>query len=160
MNFSNQEKRDIVECYIRCNKNAVRSANYYFERYFDRRQPSLQTFKRYYDNLGIYGSFTKPKNENRVINEAAEVNVLASVNQNPRVSTREIAEEAGTSQRTVVRVLHKHKFHPYKLSVSQTLHPGDDELRVEFCTWFKNKCQQDAQFPYKILWTDETRFTN
>ena len=159
MEFSNLEKRDIVECYIRCNKNAVRSAEDYFHRYFDRRQPSLPTFKRLYDNLGIYGSFTKPKNEKR-INEAAEVNVLAIVDQNPRISTREIAEEAGTSQRTVVRVLKTNKFHPYKLSVSQTLHPGDAERRVEFCRWFRNMCQDDQDFPFKILWTDETRFTN
>jgi hypothetical protein len=161
MEFSNLEKRDILECYIRNNKNAVRAANEYFDRYFDRRQPSLPTFKRLYDNLGNYGSFTQPKNYPNIrINEAAEVNVLANINQNPRISTREVAEEAGTSQRTVVRVLKKHKFHPYRLSVSQTLHPEDPEKRVNFCAWFRVMCQNNQNFPHKVLWTDETRFTN
>lgn len=115
MNFSNQEKRDMVECYILGHRNAVQAAQQYFERYFDRRQPSLPTFKRLYDNLGEYGSFCKLNETAKGINEEAEVNVLARVMQNPSVSTREIAVEAGKSQRTVVRVLKKHKFHPYKL---------------------------------------------
>ncbi|ERL88657.1 hypothetical protein D910_06041, partial [Dendroctonus ponderosae] len=42
---------------------------------------------------------------------------------------------------------------------SQTLHPEDEELRVNFCTLFRHKCEQDIQFPYKILWTEEARFT-
>ncbi|XP_066253425.1 uncharacterized protein [Euwallacea similis] len=59
MNFSNLEKRNIVECYIRCNLNAVRAADQYFEQFFDRRQPALCTFRRLYDNLGPPGSYLK-----------------------------------------------------------------------------------------------------
>lgn len=160
MNFSNQEKRDMVECYILSHKNAVQAAQQYFERYFDRRQPSLPTFKRLYDNLGEYGSFCNLNKTAKGINEEAEVNVLARVMQNPSVSTREIAVEAGKSQRTVVRVLKKHKFHPYKLQVAQLLNPDDYNRRFEYCTWFINMCEADPQFKFKVLWTDETRFTN
>ena len=159
MEFSHLEKRDIVECYILSNKNAVRAADEYFRHYFDRRQPSLPQFKRLYDNLGEYGSFTRPRRK-RGVNEAAQVNALACVYQNPCTSTRQISSEAGPSQSTVVKTLHLHKFHPYKLNVSQTLHAGDEVLRMEYCTWFRNKCARDPQFQGKVLWTDETRFTN
>lgn len=65
-----------------------------------------------YGNLSSCGSFSKPKKNENEINETAEVNVLAYVMQIPSMSTRQIAVEAGVSQRTVV--LKKNKFHPYK----------------------------------------------
>lgn len=160
MNFSNQEKRDMIECYILSNKNAVRAKEQYFEQYFDRHQPSLPTFKRLYDNLGACGSFTRPRNRMNTISEVAQINVLACVAQNSSTSTRKIADEASTSQRTAVKVLKMHKYRPYKLSISQTLHTGDPAKRVEFCTWFRNMCEDYPQFSSRILWTDETRFTN
>lgn len=159
MNFSHQEKRDMIECYILCNKNAVQAAEEYFRRYFDRRQPSLPTYKRLYDNLGQYGSFVRPR-EKRGISEVSQINVLACVHQNSSTSTRQISTEAGPSQSTVCRTLRQHKFHPYKLSVCQTLHAGDEEQRIRFCNWFRNMCAADPRFVSKILWTDETRFTN
>lgn len=160
MNFSSQEKRDMIECYILCRKNSVRAAQQYFEQFFDRRQPSLPTFKRLYDNLGEYGSFSKPINSIGGTNEEAEVNVLACVQQNASVSTREIEAQVGVSQRTVVRVLKKHRYRPYKLATAQTLHPDDYNKRLAYCTWFINMCADDPQFSFKVLWTDETRFTN
>ena len=160
MNFSFEEKRDMIECYVLCHKNAVQAAQQYFERYFDRMQPSLSTFKRLYDNLGAFGSFGKPKKTESHINEEAEVNVLAAVMQDPSTSTREIAGATGKSQRTVVRVLKQHKFHPYKMTVAQTLYPGDFNKRLEFSTWFADMCQADPDFRNKVLWTDETKFTN
>lgn len=159
MEFSNVEKRDMVECYIQCQKNSTRAAEVYFENYFDRRQPSLPTFKRLWDNLADYGSFVKPKSK-KGMDEDREINILASVAQNPSTSTRQISTEMGSSQRTIVRVLKKHKFRPYKLSVSQTLHEGDNIRRIAFCRWFKDQCQNDPHFSMKILWTDESRFTN
>ncbi|XP_048521345.1 uncharacterized protein LOC125504267 isoform X2 [Dendroctonus ponderosae] len=103
MNYSNKEKRDMIETYIRSDKNARRVSDYYFERHFDRRQRSLKTLKRLYENLGTYGSFTQPRNEDKAINEAVEVNVLAIVRQNPQISARDIAAESGTFQSTVMR---------------------------------------------------------
>lgn len=159
MNFSHQERRDMIECYILSNKNATEAANEYFRRYLDRRQPCFKTFKRLYDNLGQYGSFDRPRKVCGVA-EDTQINVLASIHGNASTSTRQIAEEVGVAQRTVVKVLKIHKFHPYKLSVSHSLHPGDEESRMIFCNWFISKCTADPQFPFKVLWTDETRFTN
>lgn len=88
MNFSNEEKRDMLVCYIEGNRNRNRAAQLYFERYFDRRQPSLPTFKNLYENLGEYGSFVKPNNVNNNIKEHNEVNVLACAHRNPSTSTR------------------------------------------------------------------------
>ncbi|ERL94955.1 hypothetical protein D910_12227, partial [Dendroctonus ponderosae] len=119
-------------------------------RYFDRRQPSLKALKRLYHNLGSYGCFTQPRNEDKVINEAVEVNVLAIVSQNPQVSTREIAAEK-------MRVLKKYKFYPINYQYLKLCIQGIKSC-VSFCTGFRNKCQQDIQFSYKILRTNKTRF--
>lgn len=159
MVYTNLEKLDMIECYIICNKNSKEAAERYFLLYFDRPQPSLDTFKNLYNNLKEYGSFVKPRNKGN-IGENTQINVLAAVNQNPSTSTRQIAQGAATSQRTVVRILSKHKYHPYKKLVGQTLHPGDDERRLNFCAWFVNMCHENNNFPMQILWTDETRFTN
>lgn len=160
MNFSNVEKRDILECYIKCNKNGQRAAERYFELYFNRRQPSMPTFKNIYDNLGRYGSFSKPKKTVENIDQETQINVLAATYRNPSTSTRELAVDCGTSQRTAVRILKKHKFHPYKLLIGQTLHVGDSEKRIRYCTWLLNMSQENQQFPLQVLWSDETRFTN
>lgn len=158
--FSNREKLNMLQCFIVCNKNSVRAAERYQRFYENRRQPSLPTFNNLYQNLRQFGSFTKPKRDEGVINEDMQINVLAYVDQNPSTSTRQIAAEVGVSQSTVMRILKKHKFHAYKLRVGQTLHPGDHDLRIAFCNWFINMTQQNPEFHNQILWTDETKFTN
>lgn len=117
----------MVECYISCHKNSVRASEEYFRRYQDHRQPCLKQFKKLYDNLERYGSFSKPRNQSKGINEATQINVLASVNIKLSSSTREIAANTSTSQHTVVRTLKSHRFHPYKLVIDQTLHAGDED---------------------------------
>ena len=78
MEFSNVEKRDMVECYIQCQRNSTRAAEVYFKNYFDRCQPWLPTFKRLWDNLADYGSFVKPKSK-KGMDEDREINILASM---------------------------------------------------------------------------------
>ena len=64
-----------------------------------------------------------------------QVDVLAAVHNDPSVSTRDISKGRGISQRTVVRILKQHRYHPYHISLHQALDVGDSEKRISFCRW-------------------------
>lgn len=89
-----------------------------------------------------------------------EINILAQIQMNPENSTRSIARECGTSCTTVKRILKKHKYHDYKFKAVQKLHVGDEGRRLEFCRWFQGKLGNDITYARKIIWSDETTFTN
>lgn len=57
------------------------------------------------------------------------------------------------------RILKKHSYKPYKLHISHTLLPGDEERRLDWCRWLSNKINDDDNF-LNIIWTDESKFTN
>ncbi|KAJ8913262.1 hypothetical protein NQ315_012880 [Exocentrus adspersus] len=49
--------------------------------------------------------------------------------------------------------------HPFSFVLLQALYEGDAARRVEFCETFLIKLQED-NFTSKIIWTDESKFTN
>jgi hypothetical protein len=157
--FTNREKVDLYDCFILCRRNAERAREMYNERFFERRQPGLVTFSRLRDNLLKYGSFNKP-NRNRNSDENLENLVLQSVLENPRTSLRQIEANVEVSKTTAQRVLKKFKYRPYHEHISQGLREGDLDRRSVFCNWFLRKCQESPRFPLKVLWSDESKFTN
>lgn len=52
------------------------------------------------------------------------------------------------------------RYKPFKLHLSQTLHPGDQNRRMQFCNWLLNKTGENPNFCAKILWSDECNFSN
>jgi len=50
--------------------------------------------------------------------------------------------------------------HPYKPDFVQHLRIGDFERRLEFLAWFNVQLDVDNSFYNRILWTDESKFTN
>lgn len=158
-NFENYERYDMVCAYIRCNKNSRRASEEYFNNFPERRQPNIKIFKKLDQNLKAHGCFSKPVREFSA-NEQQEELVLASVVVNPEISTRQIESDVNIPKSTVSTILKKHKYHPYKLHVSQTLRPGDAERRETFCRWYINKVREDENFSNKVLWSDETYFSN
>lgn len=88
-----------------------------------------------------------------------ELVVLASIEGNRRLSSRTIARETGISQRSVIRILHKHGYRSYKMSRHQELLPGDEERRIIFASEALEKCHEDPDFPRNIIFTDESSFT-
>lgn len=61
---------------------------------------------------------------------------------------------------TAHRVLKKNKYRPYVEHISQGLRFDDLDRITFFCNWFLEKCQENPQFPLKVLWSDESRFAN
>ena len=92
------------------------------------------------------------------ISENEDVNMLAYVMQNPHASLQKQAEEADRSIATVWRVLKKHKFKAYKLTILHHLHDGDDAKRSAMCEWFLYQLYHDPTFLTKIIFTDECNF--
>jgi hypothetical protein len=161
MDQTNEEKLDMVEMYFLCRKNCSLAASTYAERYPDRWRPNRKSFKKIIDNLRNFGSFKKKKQRPKiVITEEIETQILACFEVNPKCSTREAAEMCGVSRSSVNSVLKKHKYHPYKATVLQAKLPGDEERRLQFCYWFSDKALDDPSFVSKIIWTDETNFSN
>ena len=159
MVFTDAEKADMLIIHGECRNNAVRSCTVYADTYPNRRQPSRQLFVNLFKQLRESGSITcRKRNRNkRSTGEEGEINVLAAVAVDPQISSRAIARGSGISQRSVIRILHRHKFHPYHISLHQVLHGNDFENRVNFCTW---ALRHDTPHLSCILFTDEATFTN
>ncbi|KZC05012.1 hypothetical protein WN55_04832 [Dufourea novaeangliae] len=99
-------------------------------------QHSRRAFKNVCDKLKQMGSLSVYKSERRkrVTNEENEIGVLANVATNPHISSRQIEREPSIS-RSVFRILHRHEFHPYHVSLHQKLQGNDFMNRIEFCRW-------------------------
>ncbi|KAL1489397.1 hypothetical protein ABEB36_014299 [Hypothenemus hampei] len=96
--MNNNEFTDMLEAYFQSNKNSVETVRVYSARFPDREVPHRNKFSRLEQNLRIHGSFRKPKKINRDFNENTELNVLLKIEENPKTSLREVAEEMDSSK--------------------------------------------------------------
>lgn len=62
MVFPNSEKRDMLRIYYSVNRNSQISCERYLEQYPERPQPHYSYFNTLDRNLGLFGSFSKPRN--------------------------------------------------------------------------------------------------
>ena len=158
--YSKEEKFDMVSCFILSNRNCYVAERMYLNQYPERRQPNRRTFSKLVSNLKEYAAFKKPVlSRQKPCNEEKVINVLLAVTENPGISTRKIEQNIGVAKSTAQFILNKHKFHPYKYRICQGLRPGDAERRRTFCEWYTRKCQEFEDFPYQIIWSDESRVT-
>lgn len=95
----------------------------------------------------------------RPLQHGREENVLARFAENPRTSTRAVAEEEGCSQWTVLKILHNNNQRPFKLMKVQELRPDDPPRRLEFCNWIVAAARENERFLGKILSSDEKGFS-
>lgn len=79
---------------------------------------------------------------------------------NEDVSLREIEKETNVAKTSAKKILHLHKFRPYRCRKVQHLRPTDFQKRRIFCRWILRKNRQDPNICKKILWSDESRFCN
>lgn len=158
--MDNNQLTDMLQVYFECNKNRRRAMRLYRNRFPNREVLEPRTFERLEHNLRNYGSFKKPKRKQRQFSEDVELDVLLSVQENPRTSTREIASNIGSSCRTVHAILKRHKFKAYVPQKVQALEENDRARRQNFCQFYLNMIQQDQTVFRKIIWSDECNFSN
>lgn len=115
MEFTNNEKLDMVEVYFLSNRNGSAASIAYQDKYPDRRAPNRKYFKKLIENLAANGSFVKKRQRvSTVTTDEFEINVLAYFEAFPKASVREVASLLQTSSSSIFKVLKKNKFHAYK----------------------------------------------
>jgi len=75
-----------------------------------------------------------------------KINVLATVNDNPQINSRQIERESDINKRSIL-ILTKHKYHPYRIDLHQDFHGTDFENRVtSFVSGCSIKCTLTMNF--------------
>lgn len=159
-NYTRSEKIDMLLVFGECRQNSTDAARLYAERFPGRRHPTRHYFPKLVLKMRNEPIGEDAENNRFVINEEKEIDVLAYVEVNINASVREIAALCQTSKSSALRILHKHKYHAYKYQLHQHLYENDNDIRLQYCNWFLQKHLEDNTFPFKILYSDESRFTN
>lgn len=160
MDYSRNEIVDILLVLgeARCNYRAA--AILYRLRYPDRRCPNDRQIQRI--ELRERTLAQRRVRRRRVLeddmNNPLALTVLTVVAINPHVSTREIQRMTGISYVTVWRILQKHHFHSYHITITQEVTDNDMLLRANFCRWALNRLRQDQLFFNYVLFSDEAMF--
>ncbi|XP_026826676.1 uncharacterized protein LOC113562216 [Ooceraea biroi] len=159
--MSVQEKTEMVLIYGECGRNIDDAVTLYAQRFPDRER-SCASFFRVVKQFTTEGSVQPKKRKRRatVTGENNEIAVLAAVANNRHVSTREIARDLALSQTSVCKILKRHKYHPYHVSMHQELHGDDFHNRVTFCQWALEQKRRNPDFFRRVLFFDESAFTN
>lgn len=95
----------------------------------------------------------------KVATEDKALDVLLTVTEQPHISTRQLMLDHEISQRSVLRILHKNKFHPYKVKLVQELSEDDFDRRVQFCEEIMDMCNNNPHFLNCIVFSDEATFS-
>jgi len=102
----------------------------------------------------------KKKTTKRKATEDKQLEVLQTVVEEPKKTTRKMEQELEISKSTVIRILKKNKYHPYKPCFIHTLEERDFDRRFMFCMWVQGKIEEDPSFLKHVLFSDEATFTS
>jgi len=115
--------------------------------------------KEFYYKRRIRKRNRKQINAEDDVNDPRVLAMLAMINLNPHISTRELQRNLGIPYVTVWRILQRHKFHPYHITLTQDVSENDMRLRRQFYRWTLRMIREDPFFQY-VLFSDETSFHN
>ena len=133
----------------------------YVARYPDRQQKSHMAFNRLADRFCSFGTVKQIRVKRRPnVNENNAAAILAFAALNSHASSRQMEKKSGIGQRSVLRISHQHKLHPYRMSLHQDLYGSDFLKRVNVCKWIRRKMRADALFLSYMLFSDEYNFAN
>ena len=155
--FSFSEQVDMLLVLGFCEGNCRRSVEEYRRRYPDRVIPHRETFSNVERRARETGKFSTCTRERAIaIRDQDEERILNTVEDEPRISTRNVSRQTGISKSSIHRVLKRNLLHPYHAQKVQELLPEDLDRRVTFCRFI---LRQEIHFQKKILFTDEASFT-
>ena len=160
--YCNRDYVDMLKVLGACNDNASAAARAYAERFPNRRHPDAKTIRRVEQRLLETGQLDPRKNKGgrySTLNVAQEEQILEFVETDPGRSLRFASSQILFKKDTIHRLLKKNSLYPFKPQKVQVLHDGDKEVRVRFCRWFLQSVHNDQHFINKILWSDESMFT-
>lgn len=123
--------------------------------------PSIPTIKLWVHNFQETASALKRKPPGRERTVRTPTNVAAvreAMERNPRRSALHLSLELNVSDRSIRRILHDCKFHPYKIQVVQQLQENDLAARMQFCQEMLNRMENDENFIHNLFMSDEAHF--
>lgn len=162
MAFTHLEKCNMLELYLKFNKNSDKALECYIQQFPDRDVPDRRYFLKLYRRLRSNETvFIKKRIKNDfILSQETEINVLAYFQVHPNNSVRDLSRESGVSRSTIHKILKKNKYVPFKYQPVQTLLLGDYQRRLTFAQWFINAFEENHNFFRHILWSDESNFSN
>jgi hypothetical protein len=159
--FTNNEYADMLSMYGLARGNGHEAKRQYAEHFPNRRIPHHSTFAAVDRRLRETGTI-KVRNTGRPPRQIQDENeqIHDIIEENPRSSTRNIAQALQTNHMRVWRSIHKYlQLHPFHLQKVQSLTAIDFPRRVRFCQWFLRQCRENNGFRARILFTDESTFS-
>lgn len=101
----------------------------------------------------------KPKTGRQAaLDEDRQLDALLMVQENPHSTLVGVASQLNTSKNAVFRLLHRLKFHPYKVQLVQELSDDDFDRRGQFCQIMMDLSNANPGFIRNIVFSDEATF--
>ncbi|XP_023311368.1 uncharacterized protein LOC108904994 [Anoplophora glabripennis] len=87
-----------------------------------------------------------------------KLDILVSLNENPNLSSTQLALDNTVHRSTVTKFLKKEKWHPYKIQLLQELLEDDPDRRNEFCQTMTERTDNNPRLVKQICFSDEATF--
>lgn len=160
--YTPQERGILVTMFLSNNRSVVLTQREFRRRFPGRPTPTGQTLRRFATRLAEFGTTRDIHNRGRPRSRRSAENIAAveaSVQADPRTSTRRRATQLGISRRTLQRILVKDlKMFPYKVQTVQQLLPADRQSRINYSQAILNLHHEEDNFFSKIIMSDEAHF--
>jgi hypothetical protein len=75
-----------------------------------------------------------PRTGRPKINEDTKIDILVNMEENPLSTSQSTAAENDVSQRSILHLLKKEKYHLHKIQLLQELNEDDPDRRMQFST--------------------------
>lgn len=161
MRYSLQERFDILETYLSCNKHQWESVREYRRRFPERNCPSRKTFVSIAEKCRVHKSLMDRKRKKRhpKLTPDQQLDVLLYFQEFPKSSLRKAELALRIPRSSINKVLKDNKLKPFKVLPTQKLLPQDYEKRIRFCESMLQMNEEDHNFLNSIFWTDESSFS-
>lgn len=163
MLLGTEEKTKVVKWYWET-RSIIATKRKFRTHFKTKRAPCAKSILRLQEKILAHGSVLNQhkgksgrKRSKRTEHDILKVkNVISTT---PSKSIRKLAQEVGTSHTTVRQILREDlKLTPYKITTHQKLYDGDQEQRLAFSNWLKEKTDSDPAFLKRIIFSDEAHF--
>lgn len=116
-----------------------------------------KTYKRY-QNFGTVKNNLKAGRPKSATSDDMALDILISVNDEPKTSSTQLALNNNISQTSVMRIMKREKIRPYKVTLIHELSEDDPDRRMQFCDLFMGLCNDNENFINNVLFSDEATF--
>lgn len=117
----------------------------------------LRTVNRFHENGNVKDRAGRGRRRSATA-DGKSLDILQTFVENPHTSIRKSAMEHDVSHTSVLQILKRGKFHPFKIHLVHELLEDDFDRRVEFCDTVMEKCHVNPNFVRSVLFSDEATF--